>query len=279
LVQTVKNLYIPSGEHLAEETWTNVSFSKDNLTSKIIIKNFNNYLTELVDKEYQIYLAYESECISKGVIELSLKPDIKEQYPYVYGLIEKTISIFDNKLLSNIKKLSQIGSQLRPFYKLVEQSFSQGRMSRAGGSSQYHLKKLLELAGYKGEFQEQQILNGTVDFLFPSKEIWDKDKRKCVIVSMKRTLRERYKQIFEELKITGGITIYLLVTETIEESKRDITSQKVDKLNSQNVYLVVRDEIKTSRFPQKSNVISFTSFIQEELPNKRTQWSSLYRKK
>ncbi|MFI5251145.1 MAG: type II restriction endonuclease [Bacteroidota bacterium] len=161
---------------------------------------------------------------------------------------------------------------------MVEQSFAQGRMSRAGGSSQYHLKTLLERAGYSGEFEMEQILNGTVDFLFPSKAAWDQDKRKCIIVSMKRTLRERYKQIFEELNITGGIPVYIIITETYEEAEKDITESKVDKLNEHNFYLVIRDEIKNRRFSKKVNVISFSTFIQEELPNKRYAWKSLLKK-
>ena len=166
---------------------------------------------------------------------------------------------------------------MRPFYKFVEQSFSQGRMSRAGGSSQYQLKRLLEIAGYNSEFEIQQILNGTVDFLFPSLEAWKIDRRRCVIISMKRSLRERYKQVFEELDITGGMTVYLLITETYKESLNDITKPKVKKLDQQNIYLVVRDEIKQKRFPTESNVIGCTIFINEELPNRRKQWNSLLR--
>jgi len=279
LVQIVRKAYIPSGEELAKEAWNCVSFSKKKLTSKDVLKNFNKYLTELIDTEYKLYLAYESKCISEGVIELALNEAIKDSFPNVYELVNETVDIIESKSLSAVKKLSAVGSRMRPFYKIVEQSFAQGRMARAGGSSQFHLKSLLEIASYKGEFEMQQVLNGTVDFLFPSRKVWNIDKRRCVIVSIKRTLRERYKQVFEELKITGGMTIYLLVTETYFESLKDITNQKLDKLNSQNIYLVVRDEIKQRRFPNKSNVISFSSFIQDELPNKRTQWSKFYKTK
>lgn len=96
-----------------------------------------------------------------------------------------------------------------------------------------------------------------------------------MVVSMKRSLRERYKQFFEELGITGGITVYLLVTETYEEAKKDITLFKLKRLNEQNIYLVVRDQVKTARLASLNNVISFTDFINRELPNHRIQWQSL----
>ena len=72
-------------------------------------------------------------------------------------------------------------------------------------------------------------------------------------------------------------TIYLFVTETYEEAKKDITIPKVRGLNEQNVYLVVRDEIKNMRFSEDVNVIGFTAFISEELPNHRARWANLLR--
>lgn len=165
---------------------------------------------------------------------------------------------------------------MRPLYQRVEQSFAQGRKSRAGGSPQYHLQRLMENAGYADEFETQQVLNGTVDCLFLSRQAWDRDWRRCIIVSIKRSLRERYKQVFEELSIAQG-TVYLFATETYEEAEKDITKSKVERLNEQNVYLVVRDRIKDTCFSEDVNVIGFTAFITEELPNHRARWANLLR--
>ena len=126
------------------------------------------------------------------------------------------------------------------------------------------------------EFETQQILNGTVDFFFPSRQAWERDWRRCIIVSIKRSLRERYKQVFEELSIAQG-TVYLFATETYEEARNGITRSKVEKLNEQNVYLVVRDKIKDTCFSEDVNVIGFTAFVSEELPNHRARWANLLR--
>lgn len=275
LVQRVRKKWMPSGEDLAKEAWRKVASTKGKLSESEVKRDFNKLLCELIDTEYILYLKYEEECINRGVIEFSLQSGVRREYPTVHKVVTSALKTLDKKSFPNKRKLIEITQRLRPFYKLVEQSFAQGRMTRAGGSSQFHLKELLNIAGFKNEFQMQQVLNGTVDFLFPNKAVWDIDRRKCVVVSMKRTIRERYKQVFEELDITGGMTIYLLVTETLEESETDISPSKVDKLNSQNIYLVVRDEIKTTRFQDKSNVISFSDFINTELPSKRALWLPL----
>jgi len=278
LIQEVRKSYIPTGENLAKFAWERASFHEAELTARRVKNNFNAYLCELIDLEYKIYLEYEELCLNKGVVEQALKPQIKDKFPATHSMVKQTVNILHEPSDDDITKLTKIISNIRSFTKLIEQSFSQGRMARAGGSSQFHLKKLFSIAGYNNEFETQQILNGTVDFLFPNKYLWERDKRRCVVVSIKRTLRERYKQVFEELGLTGGITIYLLVTETFEESIKDITISKVDRLNKQNIYLVVRDEIKNTRFQDADNVISFTAFIKDELPSKRELWSPLLRK-
>ena len=230
----------------------------------------------MVDTEYQLYLEYEEQCMTQGVSKLVLNPDVGVDFPNVRSTIEDVLQVLRGTTLNDVEKLATMWVKMRPLYQFVEQSFGQSRKSRAGGSAQYHLQSLMESAGYAGEFETQQILNGKVDFLFPSHQAWEHDRRRCVIVSIKRSLRERYKQVFEELSIAQS-TVYLFVTETYEEAKKDITTPKVKGLNEQNVYLVVRDEIKNIRFSENVNVIGFTAFINAELPNHRARWANLFR--
>ncbi len=275
LVSRARKEFIPTGEQLARQTWDQV-FKDVVLTTDDVIRNFNDYLCKLVDTEYQLYLKYEEQCMTQGVSKLVLNPNVGTDFPNVRSIIESVLRILRGTELNDIEKLAEVWAKMRPLYQRVEQSFEQSRKTRAGGSAQYHLQSLMESAGYAGEFETQQILNGKVDFLFPSHQVWERDRRRCVIVSIKRSLRERYKQVFEELSIAQS-TIYLFVTETYEEAKKDITTPKVRGLNEQNVYLVVRDEIKSMRFSEDVNVIGFTAFISEELPNHRARWANLLR--
>ena len=275
LVSRARKEFIPTGKQLARQTWDQV-FKDVELTTDDVIRNFNDYLCKLVDTEYQLYLKYEEQCMTQGVSKLVLNPNVGMDFPNVRSIIESVLRILRGTELNDVEKLAEVWAKMRPLYQRVEQSFEQSRKTRAGGSAQYHLQSLMESAGYAGEFETQQILNGKADFLFPSHQVWERDRRRCVIVSIKRSLRERYKQVFEELSIAQS-TIYLFVTETYEEAKKDITTPKVRGLNEQNVYLVVRDEIKSMRFSEDVNVIGFTAFIREELPNHRARWANLLR--
>ncbi len=130
--------------------------------------------------------------------------------------------------LAEQDKVAEIVRLLQPVYSLVEQSFAQSRRTRAGGSAQYQVEFILNQLGYSGLYEKQCVLNGTIDFLFPSLQVWHTDRRRCTILSIKRSLRERYKQVYEELGITKGLTVYLMVTETEDEAQRDITDSKIN---------------------------------------------------
>jgi hypothetical protein len=165
-------------------------------------------------------------------------------------------------------------SHCKDAYKLLTESFAQSRKTRAGGSAQYHVAFILNQLGYQGLYERQRTLNGTVDFLFPSLAMWEKDRRRCTVLSVKRTLRERYKQVFEELSATRGLTMYLMSTQTEAEAQKDITTEKVQVISQQNVYLVVRDAIKQARFASEASVLGFTDFFCKELPRLKTGWTS-----
>jgi hypothetical protein len=232
----------------------------------------NDFLYSLVDDEYEIYLEVERELIETA-IESFLKAGEEERrkYPNLNRLI---LQVQTQIVRSSdpIETLIEISKPLAHFYKLLMESFAQSRKTRAGGSAQYHIEFILDELGYKGLYERQRVLNGTVDFLFPSFEMWQKDRRRCTVLSVKRTLRERYKQVFEELSATRGLVLYLLSTQTESEAQKDITQEKVQRLNEQNVYLIVRDEIKQGRFSQEANVLGFTDFFCKELPRLKERW-------
>jgi hypothetical protein len=273
----VRRQVIPQGAQLADEArqqvlrnlWKDIPPSRDE-----ILRNVNTLFCDFLDTEYVLYLQYEEQCALMA-IELALSEHAQRHYPKTSQLIRSTLSVLQDSTASSLEKLRVIADHLRLFYRLFEQSLAQGRMTRAGGSAQLHLIYLLEQLGYAGELETQQVLNGRVDFVFPSKRAWELDRQRCVLVSVKRSLRERYKQIFEELGITGGLTVYLVINQTLGEARKDLTSEKVDNIRKQNVYLVVRDAVKAEMFPNENSVLSFSQFITEELPLRRLLWRPL----
>lgn len=237
---------------------------------RVTCKNVNDVLCALLDKEYEVYQELEQKAVANAVQIAVQSP----KFGNIHQVISTALRTVSDDSLSAEERLIIIGQNLAGFYKLLSESFAQSRKTRAGGSAQYHIDYVLQRLGYSGFYEKQQVLNGTVDFLFPSLDQWEKDRRRCVIVSIKRSLRERYKQVFEELNISKGLTVYLIVTETETEAQRDITQEKVEYLDRHNIYLVVRDAVK-SRFREQANVLGFTDFFCKDLKRIKKSWNNL----
>ncbi|MDF2957106.1 MAG: hypothetical protein OD814_000728 [Candidatus Alkanophagales archaeon MCA70_species_1] len=90
----------------------------------------------------------------------------------------------------------------------LEQSLQQSRMSRAGKTTEEIFRLLIDSLGvrYERDARKRQIGRETPDFLIPDRETFDKDPSKAVILSVKRKVRERWREVVGEayiLKIHG----------------------------------------------------------------------------
>lgn len=262
---------IPSGFQLAQTAQQLLIQKRGEFIITCNPPNVDEILCELLDSEYQLYLQFEQQALHQ-LVSVALSPASQQRYPTVYEKVSSALEALKAPLAEQ-DKVAEIVRLLQPVYSLVEQSFAQSRRTRAGGSAQYQVEFILNQLGYSGLYEKQCVLNGTIDFLFPSLQVWHTDRRRCTILSIKRSLRERYKQVYEELGITKGLTVYLMVTETENEAQKDITDSKINALNQQNIYLVVRETVK-QRFIGKSNVLGFNQFFCDELPRLKTRWSN-----
>ncbi|MCK4387541.1 MAG: hypothetical protein KAW00_02100 [Dehalococcoidia bacterium] len=150
--------------------------------------------------------------------------------------------------------------ELRNFYK----SISQSRVSRAGGSFQNHIAYILDTLKYP--FEVQKIINGKPDFILPNVALYHKTPGECILVTAKRTLRERWRQI-----ITEGFRSpqYFLVT--IDE-KQSLDTLK--EMAGHRIYLVVPERIGQSVpiYRTSGNVISVRAFFEDYLDPAMVRW-------
>jgi hypothetical protein len=141
---------------------------------------------------------------------------------------------------------------------------TQGRRPRAGKTFEYLIKELFVRLHYP--FSSQPIINGQPDFLLPSIEHFERFAADCIIFTVKRTLRERWRQIVTEG--TRGLGFFLA---TIDENvaERDLT----EMLRSR-VTLVVPERIKHIRedYEEAPNVISFEHFFRFYLDPAMERW-------
>jgi hypothetical protein len=239
LQKALRKELMPSGEKLAELAQQRLPMDKAKVKSK-----FNFYLSKLLDIEFELYKQFEKECSIK--------------------IVEKAIQ---RKLLKDHGILLQSFKDNYDKFLIFFLSIAQSRKTRAGGSFERHVRYLFELLGYP--FDTQTILNGKVDYVIPSEEAFKRNRTACVVISIKRTLRERWRQVVGELAATNAGRIYLLTADP------KISYAKVEEMKKHNVNLVTWDKCKKEKFQKHYNVLGFTQFVKVHLPSSEKLWRPL----
>ena len=144
-------------------------------------------------------------------------------------------------------------------------SASQQRKSRAGRSFEHHIARILRDGRIR--YEEQAITGGRrPDFVLPSVAVLTSMTRtfdEAMILSLKTTLRERWKQVtMEKFRCA-------LFLATVDDR---VSSEAVDGMQAQGIHLVVPESLKSSKetcYEKKPNVITFRDFFDEEISVKR----------
>lgn len=143
-------------------------------------------------------------------------------------------------------------------------SLSQGRKARAGKTFEYVVAVLFDLLDLP--YTAQAVINGKPDFLMPGKAHYENHAMDCIIFTLKRTLRERWRQITTEG--TKG-SIFFLGTLDADKTASDIAEMLRNR-----IYLVVPTQIKKAKehYQNAVNVISFEVFFRDHIDPAMQRW-------
>jgi len=205
----------------------------------MVKENFDSLLEDLLDIEYICFQEYEKVVNSQKVV------DILGRNP-----------LSTNRVLAKFNDL----------YGLFL-SMAQSRKSRAGISFESHVTFLFKKLGYPHD--AQPIVNGKPDFIMPSKEIYLKQPLSCIVFTVKRTLKERWKQVTTEA--TKGYKFYL---GTIDEK---ISKNQIEEAARFKIFIIVPARLKQINpvYAAHYNVISFHEFIEDHIVPELKKWEKL----
>jgi len=140
-------------------------------------------------------------------------------------------------------------------------SAAQTRKSRAGLSFEHHVERLFKDGRIR--YEPQAVFGGRrPDFVLPDVKVLNA-KGDAVIVSLKTTLRERWKQLAME-KPFGAIFLA-----TVDDR---VSGEAIDEMDRNAISLVVPESLKKAKesaYEDYSNVITFRQFFDDEVTAKR----------
>ena len=141
-------------------------------------------------------------------------------------------------------------------------SAAQQRKSRAGYSFEHHIEAMMIDGGVP--FEKQVIIEAKKrpDFILPTRALYDeagRSNKEALVLSAKTTLRERWKQVRQEMK---NCDLYLA---TVDEN---IAVNAIEDMAAQGIVLVVPESLKnsdTTEYKKQTSVISFDNFFKSEI--------------
>ena len=192
-------------------------------------------------KEWIEFFFNNSKIIKKSLKEKNYDEVLKitrEKSWLLYQKIERKIY---EKRIKDIEDIEDI-DDMEKVFKLVE-SFKQTRKSRTGKQFEHIIYNIMKYEGLEFSFQCKGKIKG--DFVF------EVSKNKYVILSLKTTLKERWKQvIFENEKITES---YLLCVD------ENLPQAKINEITKYGIKFVLPSYLSVN----KKNVISLNEFIEK----------------
>lgn len=271
LLRRLRNTYMPQGVVIAQEAIRNLRYIAGQIEKAEVRRNFNSLLFDVLIEEWNVFQKYEKELYKSKVIPsiFELIERDSSEFPNCRAVVKNTsIAIEQNKNQDSKWFLTFLSKSFFEYFEALFQSIHQSRRARAGGSFQYQIENLFNLAGFP--FSKQTRLNGPVDFLLPSEEYYHQYRHDAIILSVKRTLRERWQQAIAELQSALVGRIYLATAET---DKKRIRDRDLDRMDSLNVTLVVFDNIKSDKFPDRNTVIGYSEFINTNVISAERLWA------
>ena len=253
LMRAVRKKRLPSSQTIVDETFIKLGFIPEKVSPEVVQKNFNQMLREVWIETLQVLENYEEKVYPLNVIDrlMAMKT----------GIIEESLKIAQREGYTPAVRF--LFFSLYPYFREIFLSISQSRKTRGGRDFELQFGKLLELMNVPYQKLRRKY---RVDFMIPSDSLFERNPTAAATASAKRTLRERWKEVVEELHTMRSPNIFLVTAD------EDVTTDHVEGICLKyRIHLVVWDEVK-SGYLKEPLVLGYTEWANQRIPLLRQFW-------
>lgn len=247
------------------------------------IKNTSSFIQMVRDKTWIIYL--KSELLFYKAVVKELLEERTHPHEVLASIIsEKTIQDLNSsenheELLLKVSEIfGNFTGRIFPYFFELSKSVTNSRRSRAGTAFEEIIHSIMD--GYAYPYDDQSKLGKKVfkdkglgkmvDGILPSMEAYETNRSKCLVVTMKTTLRERWQEVVEEINRTNIPSIHLLTLDS------EISKNVLDTMRNHNITLVTYESVKERFDKEYTNIISFETLFNKEIPHIIRWWKVTY---
>jgi len=257
IIKSYRTKMIPRAEVLVDLVMLESPYYEKD--SSFFLENADEVLYYLRNGSWNKYLALEKE-LDKVLMSILIKEDPSIMKYFSEKGDEAVVTVENvQDIIANF--LNHHGGHLFELSK----SHTNSRRSRAGNEFEFIIETILLRCGIMFDNQgvigsklfNTERLGKLVDFVIPGVSEYNIERRKCALISMKTTLRERWQEVPEEMKRTGAQEMFLL---TLDDK---ISSNTIESLASHNITLVVPDDLKAAKYGTYRSVYGLTKLLRE----------------
>lgn len=251
----------------------------DDAGKQIDIANISSFIASVREGVWKTFVEYEISFFAEVVGVLIRDRDVPHEIldamltdDVVKRLSEATERGMLIEVVADI--FQDYSGRIFPYFYELSKSQTNSRRSRAGSEFEAiidHLMKRLDIPYDSQSHLGQRTfsdkgLGKKVDGVVPSMDAFNENRSRCIIATMKTTIRERWQEVVEELNRTNIPSIHLL---TLDEG---ITENVLTLMKNHNITLVTYQPIK-AKFKHFTNVMDFETFFGSEIPHTLDWWA------
>lgn len=246
---------LPKSAQIVQETFERLGYTRDQVAPDHVASNFNEMLNNLWVETLVTLERYEHSSYAQGIPRHFAKA-----FPDSFERAEQTAAA--NGFREGVTLLFR---ELYPRFRDAFLSVSQSRKTRGGKDFELQIEGLLQLADIP--FHTQESKNRT-DLILPNLQTHLQNRNVSAVVSVKRTLRERWAEVAEELFNLRSPNVFLFTAD------KSVSQNHVNRICEQyNIHLVVWDSVKSAKFAANPLVLGYSDWMTSRLAVLREFWS------
>lgn len=251
---------IPSTEQILEKVYSDLKIN--NLEKETIKKKFEVLVLEIQEKSNSIFKKHAFE-LRKETIDKWYMRNATLMDEYAAKLIEKEFREGGTRdIILAAKELSVYAlKEASESFANLEMSLNQSSKTRGGQTFQKTIIDILSKCGFdledtssKGKFR--------VDITLPNKKFYEKYPDKTMLISVKRTLRERAEVVISEA-VKSKLKPYLI---TMDDT---IPITLLELFESEKLFMYLKKDMYNRHKTKYSCVRSYADLIRDLEENKR----------
>lgn len=242
---------LPPSRRIVTETFDRLGYL--NLSKTQAMASFEPILRDVFEKTLDVLEEYEESAYSEGIIK-GLMAEFRADYDRA-EVIARTRGFRDGVVY--------LLKSWYPHLRVAFLSVGQSRKQRGGADFELQIETLFNICGIS--YHRQEARNRT-DLILPSLAVHKANRNISCVISVKRTLRERWAEVAEELFNLRSPNVYLFTAD------ENVTATHVRRIcGDYNIYLAVWEEVK-AKLPANNLVLSYTEWCRDRLPILKPNW-------